>query len=92
MSCPLCSAGAISTWKPPERRWIVDCGICGRFAIDEYLMNVIRSGREAQDDRVCRLLPLLSQAAQDSWAAGIRLDLIGENWQAVAHDAQRRQR
>jgi hypothetical protein len=42
------------------------------------------------DERVCRLLPLLSQAAQDSWEGGARLNLAGENWQAVAHDAKSR--
>lgn len=88
--CPLCATGAVVAWKETDRLWTVDCAICHRFTVDEYLMNVIRAGIADRDDRVCRLLPLLSQAAQDSWENGGRLSLAGENWQAIAHDAKTR--
>jgi hypothetical protein len=86
--CPLCATIAVVAWKEAEHVWTVDCGICHRFTVDEYLMNVIRTGVAERDDRVCRLLPLLSRAAQDTWEGGGRLRLAGENWQAIAHDVK----
>jgi hypothetical protein len=88
--CPLCDAFARVKKSEIDHLWTVDCAVCMRFTVDDYLMNVIRQGREHRDDRVCRLLPLLSQAAQDTWETGGRLNLAGENWQAIAHDAQAR--
>lgn len=89
--CPLCGSDfAAIDWKASEAQWIVDCPRCSRFTIDAYLMDVIRVGRAAQDDRVTRLLPWLSQAAQDAWQDGRRLKLVGETWQAIAHDAKQK--
>jgi hypothetical protein len=88
----LCNGLANVAWKPDVAVWTVDCACCSRYTIDEYLMNVIRQGRAQQDDRVCRLLPLLSAATHDAWQDGERLDLAGENWQAIAHDAREKGR
>jgi hypothetical protein len=84
----LCNGLASVVWKDADAVWTVDCASCSRYTIDAYLMDVIRQGRAQQDERVCRLLPLLSAAAHDAWQDGGRLDLAGENWQAIAHDAR----
>lgn len=86
--CPLCDHDATVRWNGAEHVWMVDCLLCTRFTIDTYLMDVIRAGRADDDDRVCRLLPWLSAAAQDTWEEGRRLNLAGENWQAVAYDTK----
>lgn len=88
--CPLCDGFARVKKHDVDPVWTIDCAVCRRFTVDDYLMTVLRNGREQRDERVCRLLPLLSRAAQDAWEGGGRLNLVGENWQAIAHDAQAR--
>ncbi len=88
--CPLCDGLARVKKTDTDALWTIDCAVFRRFTVDDYLMSVIRNGRDQRDERVCRLLPLLSRAAQDAWEGGGRLNLVGENWQAIAHDAQAR--
>jgi hypothetical protein len=84
-TCPLCAS--VATVQAREEAWHVACPQCLRFTLDPYLMDLFHSARQREDGRVLRLLPRLSDAARRTAAAGGRLNLVAENWQAVASDA-----
>ena len=84
-TCPLCAS--VATVQAREDAWHVACPQCLRFTLDPYLMDLFHAARPREDARVLRLLPRLSDAARRIAAEGGRLNLVGENWQAVASDA-----
>jgi hypothetical protein len=77
----------VATVQAREETWHVACPLCLRFTLDLYLLDLFHAARQREDARVLRLLPRLSDAAQRVAAEGGRLNLIAENWQAVASDA-----
>src|SRR5262249_8847605 len=81
-ACPLCAS--VATVEAREDVWHIVCPQCLRFTLDAYLFDLFDSARARGDVRILRLLPRLSDAAQQAAAAGGRLDLVAENWQAVA--------
>jgi hypothetical protein len=87
-TCPLCANVAVVEWQDEEAHWLVTCPTCLRFTLDEYLIELFRTARLGGDRRVLLVLPRLSQAAQQVAGAGGRLNLMGENWHAVARDVE----
>jgi hypothetical protein len=51
------------------------------------LMELFHHARQRAETRVLRLLPRLSEAARRTASQGGRLELVAENWQAIASDA-----
>jgi hypothetical protein len=84
-TCPLCAN--VATVEAREGSWRVACPQCLRFTLDSYLMDLFHRARQRAETRVLRLLPRLSEAARRVASQGGRLDLVAENWQAVASDA-----
>ena len=84
-TCPLCAN--VATVEAREGGWRVACPRCLRFTLDPYLMDLFHQTRQRADTRVLRLLPRLSEAARRTASVGGRLELVAENWQAVACDA-----
>jgi hypothetical protein len=74
----------MATLQAREEVWHVTCPHCLRFTLDPYLLNLFEAGRQHGDVRILRLLPRLSEAARDRAGEGSRLNLLAENWQAVA--------
>jgi hypothetical protein len=83
--CPLCAR--LATVQAREDAWHVACPHCLRFTLDPYLLDLFESARQHADRRILRLLPRLSDAARHTASEGGRLNLIAENWRAVASDA-----
>jgi len=50
-------------------------------------MELFHQARQRAETRVLRLLPRLSEAARRTASQGGRLELVAENWHAVASDA-----
>jgi len=84
-TCPLCAN--VATVEAREGGWRVACPQCLRFTLDSYLMELFHQARQRAETRVLRLLPRLSEAARRTASQGGRLELVAENWQAVASDA-----
>jgi hypothetical protein len=84
-TCPLCAN--VATVEAREGGWRVACPQCLRFTLDHYLMELFHHARQCTDVRVLRLLPRLSEAARRMASQGGSLELVAENWQAVASDA-----
>jgi hypothetical protein len=84
-TCPLCAS--VATVPARAEAWHVACPLCLRFTLDPYLLDLFQAARQREDARVLRLLPRLSDAARRTAAEGGRLNLVAENWQAVASDA-----
>jgi hypothetical protein len=84
-TCPLCAN--VATVEAHGGGWRVACPQCLRFALDPYLMELFHQARQHTEIRVLRLLPRLSEAARRTASQGGRLELVAENWQAVASDA-----
>jgi hypothetical protein len=59
-------------------------GVCLRFTLDPYLLDLFESVRERSDVRILHLLPRLSGAARHTAAEGGQLNLTAENWRAAA--------
>jgi hypothetical protein len=75
----------MATLQAREDAWYVTCPHCLLFTLDPYLLELFESARQRADLRVLRLLPRLSDAArQTAGGEGSRLNLVAENWQAVA--------
>jgi len=74
----------MATVKAREDAWHVTCPHCLRFTLDPYLLELFESARQRTDLHILRLLPRLSDAARQTAGEGGRLDLVAENWQAVA--------
>ncbi len=84
-TCPLCAN--VATIEAREGCWRVACPQCLRFTLDPYLMDLFHHARQCTEVRVLRLLPRLSEAARRMASQGGRLELVAENWQAVASAA-----
>ena len=84
-TCPLCAN--VATVEAHEGGWRVACPQCLRFTLDPYLMELFHHARQRAETRVLRLLPRLSEAARRTASQGGRLELVAENWQAIASDA-----
>ena len=84
-TCPLCAN--VAKVEAHEGGWRVACPQCLRFTLDPYLMELFHQARQRIEIRVLRLLPRLSEAARRTASQGGRLELVAENWQAVASDA-----
>jgi hypothetical protein len=84
-TCPLCAK--LATVEAGAGGWRVACPQCLRFTLDAYLMELFHQARQRVETRVLRLLPRLSEAARRTASQGGRLELVAENWQAVAGDA-----
>jgi len=67
-----------------EHAWVVTCPVCLRFTLDPYLMDLFESAGSRSDDQVLRLLPRLSDAAQETAAEGGRLNLVAATWRGGA--------
>ncbi len=80
--CPLCAR--MATLQAREEAWHVTCPHCLRFTLDPYLLELFESARRHSDLRILRLLTRLSDAARQTAGMGGRLNLVAENWQAVA--------
>ena len=74
----------MATVRAREDAWHITCPHCLRFTLDPYLLELFESARQRTDLRILRLLPRLSGAARQTAGAGGRLNLVAENWQAVA--------
>ena len=85
--CPLCASIAVIRWRAEERHYHVICPLCFRYTLEAYLLDLLRAERRAGDPRVLDVLRRLSRAAQRTAAAGGQLNLLGDNWLAIAHDA-----
>ena len=84
-TCPLCAN--VATVEAHEGGWRVACPQCLRFTLDPHLMELFHHARQRTEIRVLRLLPRLSEAARRTASQGGRLELVAENWQAIASDA-----
>jgi hypothetical protein len=74
----------MATVQAREDAWHITCPHCLRFTLDPYLLELFESARQRSDLRILRLLPRLSDAARQVAGEGGRLNLVAENWQAVA--------
>ena len=74
----------MATVQAREDAWHITCPHCLRFTLDPYLLELFESARQRTDLRILRLLPRLSDAARQTAGEGGRLNLVAENWQAVA--------
>ena len=74
----------MATVRAREDAWHITCPHCLRFTLDPYLLELFESARQRTDLRILRLLPRLSDAARQAAGEGGRLNLVAENWQAVA--------
>jgi hypothetical protein len=74
----------MATAQAREDAWQITCPHCLRFTLDPYLLELFESARQRSDLRILRLLPRLSDAARQVAGEGGRLNLVAENWQAVA--------
>ena len=84
-TCPLCAN--VATVEAREGGWRVACPQCLRFTLDPYLMELFHQARQRTEIRVLRLLPRLSEAARRTASQGGRMELVAENWHAIASDA-----
>lgn len=84
--CPLCQRAATVEQRIEERLWVVECGECRRFTVDEDLFLILQNPISRENPRVRDLLPSLSLAAYRTWADGGRLNISLDNWRAIAHD------
>ena len=89
-TCPLCSS--VANVQAREDAWHVTCPVCLRFTVDPYLMDLFESARRVRDERVLRLLPRLSGAAQQIAADGGLLELVADTWRTFASDPPKSKR
>jgi hypothetical protein len=81
--CPLCQTRAFIRRLVDMNMSRVDCDRCGRFEIEEEVLDLFRSAYENGDERIVKALPRLSEAIR----AAASPPLLGvATWQGLAGD------
>jgi hypothetical protein len=78
--CPLCQRRAGIRRVVDTNVFRVECRQCGRFEIEEDVLELFRSGYERGDERLVRALPRLSEATRHARSP---LSLGAETWQGL---------
>jgi hypothetical protein len=81
--CPLCQRRAEMRRIVDSEAFRVDCERCGRFEIDQPLLEAFRSAYEDLEPAVVGRLEALSRAA----ARTGNVSLTADNWRALAESA-----
>ena len=79
--CPLCQIRALIRRLMDMNVFRVECPACGRFEIDNEVMDLFRSAYEDGDDRIVTVLPRLSDATR---RAASPPSLGVDTWQGLA--------
>jgi hypothetical protein len=84
--CPLCQRRSQIRRLVDRELFRVECDRCGRFEIEQALLDHFRSAYEAADSQVLERLARLSDGVR---RRGSTQTLSVDNWQAIADEAAR---
>lgn len=81
--CPLCQQRAVIRRLVDMSVSRVECRRCGRFEVDNEVLDLFRSAYEAGEERILKALPRLSDVIRSAHGFPV---LTADTWQGLAGD------